>query len=542
MNIFVPLTKIDVEKRLIYGTLAAEEVDRSGEIFDYASSKPHFEEWSGDIAKATDGKSVGNLRAMHGKIAAGKFTALSFDDENKRIEACAKVVDDNEWAKVEEGVYTGFSIGGKYGRTWKDGVNKRYEAVPAEGSLVDLPCIKSATFEVVKADGSTELRKFQEPAVQAVDELAKLLDAGEVDPRDLLRIAMEELGKRDFSDKKRAKLADEGKAMKDGSFPIENKEDLENAIKAYGRAKDKDAAKKHIEERAKALGAEDMLPDSWDEGGKDDGKDDEKDKKAKKMAEREELAKGLWTVGTLANLIDSLGAVMTSAEYEAAAEMDGSPIPADLKAAIATLGDILVRFAQEEVRELVGGDEADLPTPEVVMTQSAKVDTLKKGVEAHLAKRGARNSSADQKHLQDAHDALVKAGATCGDMDKEGGEDDDAEKAAAVDELCKAANLTAEGATTLEKVTHLIIALGTANKRVAELEAQPEPPKGALKSMSKSSDMTANQGTHDAEDAMQAELEKAAQAQIDGDPVPMVKFIHKYGAQAYQAKVSPRNQ
>lgn len=62
---------------------------------------------------------------------------------------------------------------------------------------------------------------------------------------------------------KRDALAKEGKAMKDGSFPIRNVEDLKNAIQAHGRAKDVAAAKKHIIKRARALGKYDLIPDEW---------------------------------------------------------------------------------------------------------------------------------------------------------------------------------------------------------------------------------------------------------------------------------------
>lgn len=68
---------------------------------------------------------------------------------------------------------------------------------------------------------------------------------------------------REFSTKQRKKLANKGQAMSDGSFPIANKQDLRNAIQAYGRASNKAAAKRHIIKRAKALGATDLLPDSW---------------------------------------------------------------------------------------------------------------------------------------------------------------------------------------------------------------------------------------------------------------------------------------
>jgi hypothetical protein len=129
-------------RRLVYGLATAETEDRAGEICDYASTKPLYEKWSEEIAKSTRGKSRGNLRAMHGPVAAGKVTAITFNDAGKQIEICAKVVDDAEWAKVVEGVYTGFSQGGAYERRWTDGEGfTRYTAAPNEISLVDLPCL-----------------------------------------------------------------------------------------------------------------------------------------------------------------------------------------------------------------------------------------------------------------------------------------------------------------------------------------------------------------------------------------------------------------
>jgi hypothetical protein len=43
----------------------------------------------------------------------------------------------------------------------------------------------------------------------------------------------------DLDTEERRKLADEGKALPDGSFPIRNREDLKDAIQSYGRANDK---------------------------------------------------------------------------------------------------------------------------------------------------------------------------------------------------------------------------------------------------------------------------------------------------------------
>jgi len=69
--------------------------------------------------------------------------------------------------------------------------------------------------------------------------------------------------KRQFSQERREELAEEGKAMPDGSYPIATAADLRNAVQSYGRAKNPGAVKAHIVRRAKALGLTDALPDGW---------------------------------------------------------------------------------------------------------------------------------------------------------------------------------------------------------------------------------------------------------------------------------------
>ncbi len=176
LRMFIPITKVDAAQRLVYGLATAEAEDRVGEICDYASTKPLYEKWSEEIAKSSRGKSLGNLRAMHGPVAAGKVTAITFNDAGKQIEICAKVVDDGEWAKVVEGVYTGFSQGGAYERRWTDADGRtRYTAAPNEISLVDLPCLPQATFEMIKADGTSERRQFGK-GMDNVARLASLIE------------------------------------------------------------------------------------------------------------------------------------------------------------------------------------------------------------------------------------------------------------------------------------------------------------------------------------------------------------------------------
>jgi hypothetical protein len=178
MNLFIPITKIDAGRRLVYGVVTAEAPDGAGEVCDYASTKPHYQKWSQKFAQTTDGRSFGNLRAMHGTVAAGKLIEIAFNDAEKRIEICGKVVDDAEWQKVEEGVYTGFSQGGRYLKRWPDPDEPkltRYTAEPMEVSLVDHPCLPEATFAVIKADGSTELRKFKMGEPSAAEAIAQAL-------------------------------------------------------------------------------------------------------------------------------------------------------------------------------------------------------------------------------------------------------------------------------------------------------------------------------------------------------------------------------
>lgn len=191
-RVFVPLYKVDEEQRLVYGRITQEMLDKSGEVMDYETSKPYFEKWSNDIHEASGGLSKGNVRVMHGLNACGKLTELDFNDEDQAIDVCAKIVDDQEWAKVQEGVYTGFSVGGKYAKKWTatndNGEKvKKFTADPNEVSIVDNPCVPNACFSMFKADGSEVEVAFQvENDDEAWPDFAKIdqRDPGDEDPQD----------------------------------------------------------------------------------------------------------------------------------------------------------------------------------------------------------------------------------------------------------------------------------------------------------------------------------------------------------------------
>lgn len=94
-------------------------------------------------------------------------------------------------------------------------------------------------------------------------EFWKRRDVEEEPEPDFLDEIEADLEKRKFSQDQRDRAASRGAAMPDGSYPIENVQDLRNAIQAFGRAKNPAKVKAHIIRRARSLGQVGLLPDSW---------------------------------------------------------------------------------------------------------------------------------------------------------------------------------------------------------------------------------------------------------------------------------------
>ena len=400
---FVPLAKADAAQRLVYGYID-ETPDRAKEVLDYETSKPYFQEWSDSFVKATDGKSAGNVRAQHGKVVAGKLEKMAFDDVNKRIEFCAKIVDDNEWKKVEAGVYTGFSPGGRYAKRWADPVHAghlRYTAAPSELSIVDIPCLPSATFTMVKADGAeveTEfvLDKAYEPGNEATKARAEEMTK-----------AAEGTTYKDHVVKARADLIAENAAealAKMASDPetTETKPDVFSALEAALAKAD----------AAVATIGDDVLAD------------DPATAMAKGLEQiavvlaDKPLIKGLRGIQSLAGVIYQVVAVQAACKREADDEGDGSPVPAQIATGIATLCDALVAMAKEETAELMAdmmeaGMEEAVPDWSMYECAAPIVDMIKADT-ALMEKAGKRHSKSDMGHIQGMHDSAVKLGAVCG--------------------------------------------------------------------------------------------------------------------------------
>jgi len=124
MKIYADIIKTDDEKRMVYGYASTEALDSQGEIV----RKDAIEEALPDYMR------FGNVREMHQASAVGVTKEASID--GKGLYLAAKVVDDSAWAKVKEGVYKGFSIGGKALERLDNVVTKLRLA---EISLVDRP-------------------------------------------------------------------------------------------------------------------------------------------------------------------------------------------------------------------------------------------------------------------------------------------------------------------------------------------------------------------------------------------------------------------
>lgn len=215
----------------VSGYASSEAVDGDGEVIKAAAIKaaiPEFMKWA-------------NVREMHQAKAAGTVLEMQTNDDGKTW-VKTHIVDSEACKKIEHKVYKGFSVGGR--------VTERDETDPktikgislSEISLVDRPSNPDAVFLVYKIEGG-----YTDNNINTVT-------------------------KREFTQAERDSAASSGAAMPDGSFPIHNTNDLHNAVMAFGRAKDPEATKRHIKARAKSLGAEGMLPDSWKIDGKDNDK------------------------------------------------------------------------------------------------------------------------------------------------------------------------------------------------------------------------------------------------------------------------------
>jgi phage head maturation protease len=138
VQFFCPIAKIDSDQRLVYGYASTEATDSQGEIV----RKEAIEEALPAYMR------FANIREMHLPSAVGVAKEAMVDGKGLWLKA--KIVDDDAWRKVREGVYKGFSIGGSV--TLRDAADPQIVTGVelTEISLVDRPANPDAVFSLWK--------------------------------------------------------------------------------------------------------------------------------------------------------------------------------------------------------------------------------------------------------------------------------------------------------------------------------------------------------------------------------------------------------
>lgn len=319
----------------VWGYASSEAVDSDGEIIVAEAMK----------AAIPDYMKFGAVREMHGSNAAGTAIEINVEDDGRTFFG-AHIVDPIAVTKVKTGVYKGFSIGGSV--TARDELNKSQITglKLTEISLVDRPANPDAVFTCYKAD--------------------KPKDEEEADKAE--------------NDKPSDKSAEEeGDKPKDG----------------------------------------DKEPEAEDKDDKDDKKDDKEDEAEKSAslnlseseiailkavlakAEKpkdEPVAKSMWQVKSLADVLTSLKWLIEDAAYD---NIDEAVI-AQIKESAASLAESLKALTVSEADKLVDG----------LAAKADKSDDLAKAESAdELAKA--------QDALKKLNDALAKAQAEIESLKKQ---------------------------------------------------------------------------------------------------------------------------
>jgi phage head maturation protease len=184
---------MDINRKL-YGDISKVEEQDDGTIKVYGYASSEAVDSDGEIIKAdamdaaiADYMKFPAVREMHQPIAAGTGLVMKVEADG-RTWFGAHIVDPTAVKKVQTKVYRGFSIGARV--TSRDDANKAVITglKLKEVSLVDRPANPEATIELWKAE---DLGDDAPPAeeVDAVDELAKLLNDKTIDAKTLLDLA-----------------------------------------------------------------------------------------------------------------------------------------------------------------------------------------------------------------------------------------------------------------------------------------------------------------------------------------------------------------
>ena len=382
MKIYLPIAKVDAEKREVWGYASTEARDDQGEVVKREAL----------VSALGDYMRFANIREMHQLSAVGVAREAAVDDRGLYVGA--RIVDDQAWQKVVEGVYKGYSIGGQI--TQRDPADYKtiIGLVLNEISLVDRPANPEAVFDYWKAAGALTMpdTRFNTPiqiwacGVAEHRHLAKA-DAVKCQERGMmLGEPVRADGTREsgsgvelIAAARNAIASAEGALEKAESKPARGTPygGLEYADPGYqpdGRKRYPIDTERHIRaawnfinrpHNARQYTAAQLdqikarIVAAWKEKIDEDGPPSAgASSKAGRNPAQVALTKALWDVGQVARIILDLDWLEESLEDEAAMEGDYSPQPARLRAIIAELCGFLNALVVEETAEIL--DETEI--------------------------------------------------------------------------------------------------------------------------------------------------------------------------------------
>ena len=166
MRFYWPIAKLDGEERMVWGYASTESEDDQGETVTRAAL----------AAALDDYMRFANIREMHRPSAVGVAREAAVDD--KGLYLGAKIVDAEAWRKVVEGVYKGFSIGGRI--TARDPADRSVITGLdlTEISIVDRPANPEAVFDCWKLVGPDPVGRKSEAHSAEPDATVDYADPG----------------------------------------------------------------------------------------------------------------------------------------------------------------------------------------------------------------------------------------------------------------------------------------------------------------------------------------------------------------------------
>jgi hypothetical protein len=297
VTVSFPITKTEATPEgdlLVYGKATDGSLDSDDQIVDSAWSAAALEKWI---------STGGNVRVQHNPsrdpAGVGMNVEINKDGDGAHW-VKALIVEQQAQKLVKAGALRAFSVGIMRPKIVTDNKARGGRIVGGEIgelSLVDRPANRNCGITLVKSGKSgnaeavedvwgEEVLEDKAPSPADVAKMIKnklpMVEQGTIpspnqhffsDP--VSQRLSDELNKRKVNTAERQRLAGEGKALPDGSYPIANAGDLQNAaVLAQSGHGNASAAKKLIARRAQELGVANPLSSSNKADSDDDGNQD----------------------------------------------------------------------------------------------------------------------------------------------------------------------------------------------------------------------------------------------------------------------------